>query len=482
MKYHLKKQKHYVATSQEESSKWQGSDVKDRPQAAFRVLEHVKVTGFSELGENMKQNLINEMDLLLERLSSYSTSDGNVGAAQIELAAQTIKEVRISMEKVFKGIIYDYTRKFRQKSSSDSQEAQNTIPLKHTGPSRRTNAAAPGVINYDSSASSSLLSTTSTSSMKSGTMETALSEFEAIMIKAKDIVVTMEQHRAELYWLQSSNTESVDSVRATLSKVSQVTSGLRSLIKRRRATLEEKKLQKDIAHSELQQLIPPLQDLSVIMDAVQIGDAKVQEAFERRKLAMLEVKKAEDSFSSAQADYITHSSTVAMCVAMVEGLSESFSEFIKGQIEKVQQALSEDDKLLFLALESVKRSSREILDFANESSAFALKAAQERKVELITHTKLFGSMSPENETRLKTLVYEMEQAYAFAMSKAAVVVDGLLELRERLNLLLTAESMERVDIIGRELLNGEAGRKALTEYRLKQKETESDLSQKCNLQ
>ncbi len=452
--------------------------MKERSQAAFRVLEQVKLTGFSELRNHMKQNLIDEMDLLLERLSSYSTSDGNnVGAAQIELAAQTIRDVRISMETVFKGIIYEYTRTFRDKSSSsDSQEAQNKIHTKDNAgsSSRRENAASPGVMNYDSEAPSS---------MKSGTMEAALSEFEAKMIHAKDIVVTMEQHRAELRWLQSSNTESVDSIRATLSKVSQMTSELRSLIKRRRATLEEKKHQKDIAHSELQQLIPTLQDLSVIMDAVQVGDAKVQEAFERRKLAMLELKKAEDSFNSAQADYITHSSTVAMCVAMVEGLNESFSRFIRGQIEKVQQALSEDDKLLFLALESVKRSSQLILDFTNESSVFALKSAQERKSELITHTKLFGSTSPENETRLKTLVYEMEQAYAFAMSNAAVVVHGLLELRERLNLLLTGESMERVDIIGLELLNGESGRKALTEYRLKRKETESsDLSKKCNLQ
>ncbi len=468
----------FLCTPQEESRKWQGSNVKERSQSVHRVLEQIKLTGFSRLSENMKQNVINETDLLLNRLSSSCTNDGNVVPAQIELAARTIKEVRISVEKVFKGIIYDYVEKFRQKPSSESQEGQNTILANHTGLSKRINIA-PDVINYDSSASQ--LSAPSTSK-KSDTMETTLSEFEAKIKQANNIVSTMGQHRTELHCLQSSNIESVDSVRAILSKLSKMTSELRSLIKIKCATLEEKQLQKDIAHSKFQQLIPPLQDLSVVMDAVQVGDVKVQEAFGQRKLATLEVKKAEDAFNSAQTDYITHSSTVAMCVAMVEGQSESFSNFIKGQLEEVQQTLSDDDKLLLFVLKSMKQSSQGILDFANQSSTFALKAAQERKAELLTHTKLFGSKSPENETRLKTLVYEMEQAYAFSMSKAAGVVHDLLALRERLNLLLNAKSMERVDIIGREILNTEAGRKSLTEYQLKLKETDADLSQNCTLQ
>ncbi len=469
-------------TSQEESRKWQGSNVKERSQAVNRVLEQIKLTGFGQLSENMKQNVVNETGLLLERLSSSCTSDGNVAQAQIELAALTIKEVRISVEKVFKGIIYDYVEKFKQKPSPESQDGQGggggAILANHTERSTRANTP-PDVMNYDPSASQ--LSAPSTSK-KLDTLETSLSEFEANIKQANDTVSTMGQSLTKLHYLQNSNIESVDSIRSILSKLSTKTSELRSLIKRKRVTLEEKQHEKDISHSKFQELIPPSKDLSDVMDAVQVGDVKVQEAFEQRKLAMLEMKKAERALDSAQTDYITHSSTVAMCVALVEGLSESFTKFIKGQLEEVQQTMSEGNKLFLSVLKSMKRSSEGILNFTDQSSTVALEAVKERKAELLTHTKLFGSASPENETRLKTLVYEMEQAYEFSTAKADGIIRGLLDLRERLNLLLNAKLMENVDILGQEIFNSEAGRRALAAYRLKPTETNANLPETCTLQ
>ncbi len=459
----------------------------------------MKLTGFTELSESTKQNLIDATDLLLERLSSSylypTTSDSNSvmpvpAAAQIILAAITIKEVRMSIEKIYMGIIHEFTEKVRQKPSSGSQETENTTIMmlaKYTSePSwRKQNAVASGVIKRDDSSTPQRQQEhqqSTSSSLKRSLMETTMSKFQEDMKQVNDIVSTMEQYRTELSWLQTSNTESVDMIRSTLSKLSETTSELRSLVKKRCTTLEEKQIEKDVTHSELQQLIPSLQDFSIALDAVQNGDENIQKVFERRKLAMLEVKKAEDALNTAQADYITHSSTVAMCVAMVEGLNESFSKFMKNQLEIVQQTLSDGDKLILLALESVKRSSQEVLDVTNQCTLFALKSMKDRKVELKLHTTLFGSTSPENETRLKTLVYEMEKAHASSISKSTGIVRDLLALRERLNLLITAKSIERVDIIGREILNGKAGRKALTEYRRVLKDTEVDLSQKCNLQ